>query len=101
VEAVNRVAAGGTALDPQVVGQMLGRRATDSPVALLTPRERDVLAAMAEGMSTQGIADALFVSEAAVGKHVTNIFQKLGLSPAATEHRRVLAVLTFLRDAQN
>jgi DNA-binding NarL/FixJ family response regulator len=101
VEAVNRVAAGGTALDPQVVGQMLGRRGTDSSVGLLPPRERDVLAAMAEGKSNQGIADALCVTEAAVGKHVTNIFHKLGLSPMATDHRRVLAVLTFLRDAQN
>jgi DNA-binding NarL/FixJ family response regulator len=99
VEAVNRVAAGGSVLDPEVVARMLGRRAADSPVALLTPRERDVLAAMAEGKSNQGIAEALSVTEAAVSKHVTSIFHKLGLSPTGTEHRRVLAVLAFLRDA--
>src|SRR3954465_6114121 len=69
VDAVNRVAAGGSALDPEVVGRMLGRRPPDSPVALLTQRERDVLGAMAEGRSNQGIADALFVTEAAVEKH--------------------------------
>jgi DNA-binding NarL/FixJ family response regulator len=100
VEAVNRVAGGGSALDPEVVARMLGRRAADSPVAQLTARERDVLAAMAEGKSNQGIAEALFVTEAAVEKHVTSIFHKLELSPTATEHRRVLAVLAFLRDAQ-
>lgn len=99
VEAVSRVAAGGSVLDPEVVARMLGRRAADSPVALLTPRERDVLAAMAEGKSNQGIAEALFVTEAAVSKHVTSIFHKLGLAPTGTDHRRVLAVLAFLRDA--
>jgi DNA-binding NarL/FixJ family response regulator len=101
VEAVNRVAGGGTVLDPEVVGRMLGHRAPDSPVGLLTPREREVLGAMAEGKSNQGIATSLFVSEAAVEKHVTSIFQKLKLAPTSTEHRRVLAVLAFLRDAQN
>jgi DNA-binding NarL/FixJ family response regulator len=100
VEAVNRVAAGGSVLDPEVVARMLGRRSADSPVAQLTARERDVLAAMAEGKSNQGIAAALFVTEAAVSKHVTSIFQKLELSSTPTDHRRVLAVLAFLRDAQ-
>jgi DNA-binding NarL/FixJ family response regulator len=100
VDAVNRVAAGGSALDPEVVGRMLGRRAPDSPIALLTAREREVLAAMAEGKSNQGIADSLFVTEAAVEKHVTSIFQKLKLTPTASEHRRVRAVLAFLPDAQ-
>jgi DNA-binding NarL/FixJ family response regulator len=100
VDAVNRVAAGGSALDPEVVARMLGRRQSKSPVALLTQRERDVLGAMAEGKSNQGIADSLFVTEAAVEKHVTSIFHKLGLSPTTSEHRRVHAVLTFLRDGQ-
>ena len=101
VDAVHRVAGGGSALDPEVVGRMLGRRSPDSPVALLTAREREVLAAMAEGKSNQGIGDALFVTEAAVEKHVTGIFQKLGLPPTTTEHRRVMAVLAFLRDSQS
>jgi DNA-binding NarL/FixJ family response regulator len=97
IEAVGRVASGGSALDPEVVSRMLGRRS--HPLAELTPRERDVLAAMAEGKSNMGIADELFVTEAAVEKHVTNIFQKLGLGPTVTEHRRVLAVLTYVRTA--
>ena len=97
VEAVNRVAGGGSVLDPEVVGRMLGRRSPDSPLALLTARERDVLAAMAEGKSNQGVADTLCVTEAAVEKHVTSIFHKFGLAPTSTEHRRVHAVLTFLR----
>jgi DNA-binding NarL/FixJ family response regulator len=99
IDAVQRVAAGGSALDPEVVGRMLGRRRTEGPVARLTPRERDVLASMAEGKSNQGIAEALVVTEAAVEKHVTNIFHKLGLGHAPTEHRRVRAVLTHLRDS--
>jgi len=100
VDAVQRVAAGGSALDPQIVGRMLGRRRTSgSPLDELTPRERDVLAAMAEGKSNLGIAEALVVSEAAVEKHITGIFQKLGIGPTTTEHRRVLAVLTYMRDA--
>jgi DNA-binding NarL/FixJ family response regulator len=94
-DAVARVAAGGSALDPEVVGRMLGRR-RGGPLERLSPRERDVLAVMAEGKSNQGIADALVVSEAAVEKHVTGIFQKLELGAAPTEHRRVLAVLTYL-----
>src|SRR3954462_9207938 len=98
IQAVTRVAAGGSALDPGVVGRMLGRRRGGGPLEQLSPRERDVLAAMAEGKSNQGIADALFVSQAAVEKHVTGIFQKLGLGPTATEHRRVSAVLAYLQD---
>jgi DNA-binding NarL/FixJ family response regulator len=97
VEALARVAAGGSALDPEVVGRMLGRRRTDGPLDRLSPRERDVLAAMAEGKSNQGIAEELVVTQAAVEKHVTGIFQKLDLGPTPTEHRRVLAVLTYLR----
>jgi DNA-binding NarL/FixJ family response regulator len=97
IDAVGRVAAGGSALDPEVVARMLGRREPQGPLAELTPRERDVLAAMAQGMSNQGIAQALFVTDAAVEKHIRSIFQKLGLVPTTTEHRRVLAVLTYLR----
>jgi DNA-binding NarL/FixJ family response regulator len=99
IDAVGRVAGGGSALDPEVVSRMLGRRGDESPLARLTPRERDVLAAMAEGKSNLGIAEELFVTEAAVEKHVTGIFQKLGLGPTPTEHRRVLAVLTYVRNA--
>jgi DNA-binding NarL/FixJ family response regulator len=97
IDAVNRVASGGSALDPAVVSRMLGRRAEGSPLDELTPREREVLAAMAEGKSNMGIAEELFVTEAAVEKHVTGIFSKLGLGPTVTEHRRVLAVLTYVR----
>jgi DNA-binding NarL/FixJ family response regulator len=97
VEALARVAAGGSALDPEVVGRMLGRRRTHGPLDRLSPRERDVLAAMAEGKSNQGIAEELVVTQAAVEKHVTGIFQKLDLGPTPTEHRRVLAVLAYLR----
>ena len=96
-QAVARVAAGGSALDPVVVGRMLGRNRRQGPLDELSPRERDVLAAMAEGKSNRGIADELVVTEAAIEKHVTRIFHKLGLGPTPTEHRRVLAVLTFLR----
>jgi DNA-binding NarL/FixJ family response regulator len=101
VQAVARVAAGGSALDPAVVGRMLGRRPSSDPVAQLSARERDVLGAMAEGKSNRGIAEELVVSEAAVEKHVTRIFHKLGLGPTPTEHRRVLAVLTYLRGSSN
>jgi DNA-binding NarL/FixJ family response regulator len=100
-DAISRVAAGGSALDPEVVGRMLGRRRTGGPLDTLSPRERDVLAAMAEGKSNNGISEALFVTEAAVEKHVTGIFQKLGLGPTPTEHRRVLAVLTYLRGSND
>ena len=101
LDAVERVASGGTALDPEVVARMLGRRSQESPLAQLTPREREVLAVMAEGKSNMGIAEELFVTEAAVEKHVTGIFQKFGLGPTMSEHRRVLAVLTYVRDASS
>ncbi len=95
-DAVRRVAEGGSALDPEVVSQMLGRRRGEDPLEELTPREREVLGLMAEGRSNQAIADALVISERAVEKHVTSIFAKLNLPPAAEDHRRVLAVLAFL-----
>jgi DNA-binding NarL/FixJ family response regulator len=98
-DAVARVAAGGSALDPEIVGRMLGRRPPDSPLDLLSPRELDVLAALAEGKSNQGIAEALFVADATVEKHVTSIFSKLRLGPEPSGHRRVLAALTYLRNA--
>jgi DNA-binding NarL/FixJ family response regulator len=98
-DAVTRVAAGGTALDPEIVARMLGRRREDRPLDRLSPREQDVLAAMAEGKSNKGIAEALVVTQAAVEKHVTGIFHKLELGPEGTEHRRVLAVLAYLRDS--
>jgi DNA-binding NarL/FixJ family response regulator len=97
VDAITRVAAGGTALDPEVVARMLGHHTRDDPLQLLTPRERAVLAAMAEGRSNLGIAQALSTSLASVEKHATAIFRKLPLTPADTEHRRVQAVLTYLR----
>jgi DNA-binding NarL/FixJ family response regulator len=101
VDAVNRVAGGGSALDPEIVARMLGRRQRDRPLDRLSSRERDVLAAMAEGKSNNGVAEALVVSQSAVEKHVTSIFHKLDLDPAQTEHRRVLAVLAYLRDSPN
>jgi DNA-binding NarL/FixJ family response regulator len=101
VDAIARVAAGGTALDSEVVARMLGRRRRAGPLDELTPRERDVLAALAEGKSNRGIAEELVVSEAAIEKHVTSIFRKLDLGPRPTEHRRVLAALTYLRQASS
>ncbi|MGW1889004.1 response regulator transcription factor [Streptomyces sp. NPDC002004] len=98
IEALRRVASGGTALDPQVVAQLLVRRGSD-PVDRLTPREQDVLASMAEGRSNAGIAEHLVVSESAVAKHINNIFTKLGLPQADGDHRRVLAVLRYLGKA--
>ena len=95
--AVKRVAEGGTALDPSVVSQLLGRSRRNDPLAALTPREREVLALMAEGLSNLAIAERIVVTERSVEKHVTNIFQKLRLPPATDTHRRVLAVLTYLR----
>jgi DNA-binding NarL/FixJ family response regulator len=97
-DAVARVAAGGSALDPEVVGRMLGRRRREGPLDELSPRERDVLGHLAEGKSNQGIAEALVVTTAAVEKHITSIFQKLDLDAGPSEHRRVLAALTYLRD---
>ena len=96
-DSVRRVAEGGSALDPEVIAQVLGRSRRRDPLAELTAREREVLALMAEGRSNQAIAEKLAVSERAVEKHVTRIFDKLGLTPAAEDHRRVRAVLTFLR----
>jgi DNA-binding NarL/FixJ family response regulator len=97
LDALERVAGGGTALDPEVVAQLLAR-ARRHPQDELTPREREVLGLMAEGLSNAGIAGRLVVTEGAVEKHVTNIFTKLGLEPAETDHRRVLAVLQYLED---
>jgi DNA-binding NarL/FixJ family response regulator len=96
-EAVRRVGSGGTVLDPTVVATMLGRRRRDDPLEALTPREREVLEGMAEGRSNKGIAEKLVVTPHAVEKHVTSIFSKLGVSGGAEDHRRVLAVLEFLR----
>jgi DNA-binding NarL/FixJ family response regulator len=95
--AVKRVAEGGSALDPEVVSLLVGRRRGEDPVSQLTPREREVLELIAEGRSNQGIADKLVVTERAVEKHVTSIFSKLHLTTAAEDHRRVLAVLAYLR----
>jgi DNA-binding NarL/FixJ family response regulator len=97
MDAVRRVAAGGSVLDPEVVSRMLGRKHSDDPLATLTPREREVLALMAEGRSNRGIAEDFVVSERAVEKHVTSIFGKLDLNAAGDDHRRVLAVLAYLR----
>ena len=91
------MAEGGSALDPSVVSQLVGRRRSDDPLAELTPREREVLELMAEGLSNAAIAARIFVTERAVEKHVTSIFQKLRLPTAPDTHRRVLAVLAFLR----
>jgi DNA-binding NarL/FixJ family response regulator len=96
-DSVRRVAAGGTALDPQVVQRMVGRRRADSPLDELTPREREVMTLMAEGRSNAGIAAELIVTVPAVERHVTNIFDKLGLRQAPEDHRRVLAVLEYLK----
>ena len=97
IRALDAVAGGGTALDPEVVAQLLARRRPDDPLAALTPREREVLALVAEGRSNTAIREALVVSEGAVEKHVANIFTKLGLPPSTTDHRRVLAAVTYLR----
>jgi DNA-binding NarL/FixJ family response regulator len=96
-DAVRRVADGGSALDPAIVSQLVGRRRGDDPLGELTPREREVLGLMAEGRSNQGIAQRLVVTERAVEKHVTSIFSKLKLPAATADHRRVLAVLAYLR----
>jgi DNA-binding NarL/FixJ family response regulator len=96
-DAVRRVADGGSALDPAIVSQLVGRRRGADPLEQLTPREREVLGLMAEGRSNQGIAERLVVTERAVEKHVTSIFGKLRLPAAPADHRRVLAVLAYLR----
>lgn len=95
-DAVRRIASGGSVLDPEVVSTMLGRAREDDPLDSLTPREREVLALMAEGRSNSAIASELVVTERAVEKHVTSIFSKLDLPAAPEDHRRVLAVLRFL-----
>ena len=97
VDSVRRVAEGGSALDPEVVAQLLGRRRRDDPLHDITPREREVLELMAEGRSNAAIAGQMVVTERAVEKHVTNIFAKLGLTAKPDSHRRVLAVLAYLR----
>jgi DNA-binding NarL/FixJ family response regulator len=97
IDSVRRVADGGSALDPEVVSQLVGRARRDDPLEELTPREREVLELMAEGRSNNAIAEKMTVTERAVEKHVTSIFGKLGLPPAPEDHRRVLAVLAFLR----
>ena len=96
-DAVRRVGEGGSALDPEVVSQLVGRRRDDDPLVGLTPREREVLELMAEGRSNRAIANELVVTERAVEKHVTSIFSKLDLATSAQDHRRVLAVLAYLR----
>ncbi|GAB2960727.1 response regulator [Micromonospora polyrhachis] len=99
VEAVRRVAAGGTAMDPDVIAKLLVRSGRNEPVARLTPREREVLGLMAEGRSNSAIAQRLFLSESAVGKHTASIFGKLDLAPSDDDNRRVLAVLAYLNGA--
>ncbi|MGN9776134.1 response regulator transcription factor [Micromonospora sp. H33] len=97
LDALERVAGGGTVLDPEVIGQLFARRRRDDPLRNLTPREREVLALMAEGHSNTAIARTLVVTDGAVEKHVRNIFTKLDLPPDTEQHRRVRAVLTYLR----
>ena len=96
---LRRVAAGGSAVDTEVISQILGRSRNRAEIDRLTPREREVLTLMAEGLSTAGIAERLVVSAGAVEKHISNVFMKLGLEPEEGAHRRVLAVLTYLRGA--
>ena len=101
VDAVRRVASGGTALDPEVVSQLFARQREDGPLGRLTPREREVLALMAEGRSNTAIAAELVLTIGAVEKHIANILMKLRLPPSDTDHRRVLAVLEYLRDGND
>jgi DNA-binding NarL/FixJ family response regulator len=96
VDAIRRVAAGGTAMDPEVISQLLVRHRATSPVGALTPREREVLEHMAQGLSNAAIAAAMFVTEKAIGKHIGSIFGKLNLHLQDDTNRRVLAVLAFL-----
>jgi DNA-binding NarL/FixJ family response regulator len=100
IEAVRRVADGGTALDPEVVAQLFSRRRHDEPLERLTPREREVLAMMAEGRSNAGIAEALVLTVGAVEKHVQSILSKLDLPQSSSDHRRVLAVLAYLQSGE-
>ncbi|RFU40446.1 DNA-binding response regulator [Actinomadura logoneensis] len=99
VDAVRRIATGGTVIDPEVIGQLLGRRRAGDPLRSLTPREREVLGLMAQGRTNGAIAADLVVTEGAVEKHISSIFAKLGLQPAGGEHRRVMAVLAYLGHA--
>jgi DNA-binding NarL/FixJ family response regulator len=96
LDAVRRVAAGGTAMDPEVIGELLSKRSRSGPLQRLTPREREVLGLMAEGRSNAAIASRLFITEKAVSKHTNSIFSKLGLPPSEDDNRRVLAVLAYL-----
>jgi DNA-binding NarL/FixJ family response regulator len=96
LDAVRRVAAGGTAMDPEVISQLLSKHAGNQPLGQLTAREREVLGLMAEGRSNAAIAGRLFITEKAVSKHTNNIFSKLGLPPSEDDNRRVLAVLAYL-----
>ncbi len=96
VDAVHRVAGGGTAMDPEVIARLLARNSGDGAISALSPREREVLALMAEGRSNAAIAQRLFVTERAVAKHTASIFLKLGLQPSDDDNRRVLAVLAYL-----
>lgn len=97
VDALKRVAAGGSAIDPDVVASLLARQRTNDPLAALTPREREVLSLMAEGRSNPAIGGRLFLTPKTVETHVARIFTKLGLPPTSSDHRRVLAVITYLR----
>ena len=101
VDAVRRVAGGGTALDPEVVAQLFASRRDEGPIGTLTPREREVLGLMAEGRSNAGIARQLVLTVGAVEKHVASILTKLRLPPSDTDHRRVLAVLAYLRSSES
>ncbi|WP_326826558.1 response regulator transcription factor [Streptosporangium sp. NBC_01756] len=101
VDAVRRVAAGGTAMDPEVIAKLLASTARHEPLGALTPREREVLELMAEGRSNAAISQRLFLSESAVGKHTASIFGKLDLAPSDDDNRRVLAVLTYLNAARS
>ncbi|MFF3671209.1 LuxR C-terminal-related transcriptional regulator [Microtetraspora malaysiensis] len=97
LDALHRVAEGGTAIDPEVIAQLLVRRRAGDPLHALTAREREVLALMAEGLSNTDLSDRLVISEGAVNKHIRNVFAKLGLHPSDSGHRRVLAVLAYLK----
>lgn len=99
-DAVRRVGSGGSAIDPEVVARLLSRRRENDPLAALTEREREILALMAEGRSNQGIGDRMFLSPKTVETHIGRIFTKLGILPANEDHRRVLAVVTFLRQVR-